>query len=233
MNQSQAIGSLILVVVILFFMAAPLVYRYVLIDPVEIEEPELAAFESVENKEETKIISANDKPIFTTYQKKEHRVLPTISKGEEITLHEPIDAKEDKVQQKNLPLINLNTADTTLLKSVRGIGSFYANRIIKYRTRLGGFVSVAQLDDVYNLPIEAKENLIVRLDSSALEPYAFIDINKETFKELLSDVHFDYEDVKKIVNYRRKSNFYTKKDLYKTGLDSAKVKDVLPYVKID
>ena len=38
--------------------------------------------------------------------------------------------------------VQLNTADTTALKHVPGIGSGFARRIVRYRQQLGGFVSV-------------------------------------------------------------------------------------------
>ena len=36
-------------------------------------------------------------------------------------------------------IVELNTADTTILKKVPGIGSTFARRIVKYRELLGGF----------------------------------------------------------------------------------------------
>ena len=43
--------------------------------------------------------------------------------------------------------IDLNTADTTALKTIPGIGSYFAMRIAAYRHKLGGFVSLDQLND--------------------------------------------------------------------------------------
>lgn len=51
-------------------------------------------------------------------------------------------------------LVELNTADTTTLKKVPGIGSVFAGRIVKYRALLGGFYSVAQLREVYGIDEE-------------------------------------------------------------------------------
>jgi len=48
-------------------------------------------------------------------------------------------------------IIELNTADTTILKKVPGIGSAFSNRIVKYRNLLGGFYSVTQLSEVYGI----------------------------------------------------------------------------------
>ncbi len=48
-------------------------------------------------------------------------------------------------------IVELNTADTIILKKVPGIGSAFSNRIIKYRNLLGGFYSVTQLAEVYGI----------------------------------------------------------------------------------
>ena len=47
--------------------------------------------------------------------------------------------------------VNLNTADTSQLKQLKGIGSKLSNRIIKYRNKLGGFHSIEQLQEVWGL----------------------------------------------------------------------------------
>jgi len=50
--------------------------------------------------------------------------------------------------------VDLNRADTTLLKKVPGIGSAFARRIVGYRNLLGGFYSVEQLKEVYGMEEE-------------------------------------------------------------------------------
>lgn len=50
--------------------------------------------------------------------------------------------------------VELNTADTTSLKKVPGIGSSFARRIVKYRELLGGFYTVSQLGEVYGIDEE-------------------------------------------------------------------------------
>ncbi len=56
-------------------------------------------------------------------------------------------------------VVELNTADSLILKKVPGIGSAFARRIVKYRTLLGGFHSVAQLGEVYGIDAERYEAL--------------------------------------------------------------------------
>lgn len=47
--------------------------------------------------------------------------------------------------------VELNSADSAALTTVVGIGEVLSARIIKYRERLGGFVDVAQLKEVYGI----------------------------------------------------------------------------------
>lgn len=49
---------------------------------------------------------------------------------------------------------NLNTADTNELKKLRGIGSFYANKIVEYRQELGGYHNLAQLLELWEMTPE-------------------------------------------------------------------------------
>ena len=48
-------------------------------------------------------------------------------------------------------VVDLNTADTTTLKKVPGIGSAFAKRIVGYRALLGGYYSLTQLSEVYGI----------------------------------------------------------------------------------
>lgn len=50
--------------------------------------------------------------------------------------------------------VELNSADTTILKKVPGIGSAFARRIVKYRNLLGGFYNINQLAEVYGIDEE-------------------------------------------------------------------------------
>jgi len=50
--------------------------------------------------------------------------------------------------------VDLNAADTTLLKRIPGIASYRARQIVRYRDRLGGFVSTDQLTEIEAIPEE-------------------------------------------------------------------------------
>lgn len=68
----------------------------------------------------------------------------------------PTDAPDTQAAT-NLPahkLIDLNTADTTALQAVSGIGPATARRIVRYRSLIGGYTSVEQLLDVWGITPE-------------------------------------------------------------------------------
>lgn len=69
-------------------------------------------------------------------------------------------------------IVELNSADTSLLKKVPGIGSSFARRIVKYRNLLGGFHTVAQLSEVYGIDEDRYRALApwFRTETSLIRP---------------------------------------------------------------
>lgn len=74
------------------------------------------------------------------------------------------------------PVFDLNTASVTDLESLPGIGMVLAERIIKYRTSLGGFINAEQLKECYGLPPETFEKIQPRL--TITQPATTISINE-------------------------------------------------------
>jgi DNA uptake protein ComE-like DNA-binding protein len=94
--------------------------------------------------------------------------------------------------------IDLATADTTQLKRVPGIGSYYANCIARYGQRLGGFVSVDQLDEIDELPPNVKQYFSV----DAPNPVK-LNLNKLSISELKRHPYLNYYQAQSIIDYRR------------------------------
>lgn len=106
-------------------------------------------------------------------------------------------------------IVDLNTADTTLLKRLPGIGSSFAKRIVEYREKLGGYCETVQLLEVYRMDT-ARYNEIkdyVKIDSLFVPNK--LKINSDSFKILLKHPYLEYDDVKKIVNHREQKGFIT------------------------
>lgn len=101
---------------------------------------------------------------------------------------------------KELTILDLNTVDTTQLKRIPGVGSYYASKICRYRERLGGFVSRNQIKEVDGLP----EGIEKWFEVASNAPVKTLNINKSTFKQLVHHPYLNYEQVKEIMNYVRK-----------------------------
>ena len=76
------------------------------------------------------------------------------SKEERDTLRYPAKLKDGDH-------VVLNTADTTQLMKVPGIGSYYAKEIVRHGKWIGGYVSVDQLDEIEGFPQSAKKYFVV------------------------------------------------------------------------
>ncbi|PKG41980.1 helix-hairpin-helix domain-containing protein [Psychroflexus sp. MES1-P1E] len=96
---------------------------------------------------------------------------------------------------------DLNTVEVDDLILVSGIGETLANRILRYRSQLGGFTNSIQLKDVYGLKsevIERLEELIALKTPLKIEKQ---DFNTITVLELSELPYFDYEMSRSIVNF--------------------------------
>ena len=94
--------------------------------------------------------------------------------------------------------IALNTADTTMLKRVPGIGSGYARAIVNYRNRLGGYVDVNQLLDIKGIPPEALQYIV--LGNSDVKK---LDVNHLSLNQLKQHPYLNFYQARALVESRR------------------------------
>ena len=108
-----------------------------------------------------------------------------------------------------MTIIDLNIADTTLLKQLPGIGSAYAKWIVNYREKLGGYCETEQLLEVYRMDTARYDAIkdFVKIDSTFVPNK--LRINSDAFKILLKHPYLEYDDVKKIVNHREQKGMIT------------------------
>lgn len=94
--------------------------------------------------------------------------------------------------------IEINQADTNALKRIPGIGGYYARKIVQYRERLGGFVSLQQLDDLENIPLGIESYLTI--NPKILQK---LRINHCTLRQLNSHPYLSYLQAKAIYEHVR------------------------------
>ncbi len=94
-------------------------------------------------------------------------------------------------------LVDLNVCDTTELKKIPGIGSYYAGKICRYRERLGGFLNASQIREVEGLPENIERWFVVQSNA----PVRRLNVNKASFKELARHPYLTYDQVKVIDSY--------------------------------
>jgi DNA uptake protein ComE-like DNA-binding protein len=132
------------------------------------------------------------------------------------------------------PQIELNTADSSLLTQLPGIGAVLASRTIRYRNLMGGFSDVAQLSEVYGVHRDLVERLTPQLsaDSSLIRK---IPVNTATYRELIGHPYLNEQQVRGIMNYRRLQNrINSLNELVQNNiLKSEEAEKIRPYLAFD
>jgi len=98
--------------------------------------------------------------------------------------------------------VEINSADTTELMSVKGIGRKYAIGIVKYRKILGGYYDIEQLREVYGMTADNFEKIRDKLtvDKSLINK---IDVNTASLDRLKAHPYLNFYQAKAIYELRR------------------------------
>lgn len=148
-------------------------------------------------------------------------IQPTFDKIElQVKLKNSVSRSKIDAERKFIPTaVDINSADTTALITLRGIGSTFAKRIVKYRESLGGFVSVQQIKEVYGLPPETFEAILPYLKINSQHAVSKLAINVLDVKALLKHPYINFKQSTAIVNYRMQhGDFKSVEDLKKVIL---------------
>ncbi|GHT77676.1 hypothetical protein AGMMS50262_19320 [Bacteroidia bacterium] len=109
--------------------------------------------------------------------------------------------KTEKLVQGTV--IELNTADTTDLKKIPGIGPAFARRIVQYRNLLGGYHRIEQLQEVYGMYEELYEKItpFLTIDGQQLTQ---ISVNSTSLDQLRAHPYINFYHAKAIIELRKK-----------------------------
>ncbi|HPG73770.1 MAG TPA: helix-hairpin-helix domain-containing protein, partial [Bacteroidales bacterium] len=139
-----------------------------------------------------------------------------------------------QVIQKPSAMVELNSAGIDDLVSLKGIGKVYAERIIKYRERLGGYASVEQLKEVYGFN-ESLFNSVSNQVYADVSLLRCIQLNKADYKTLLSHPYLEKAEVEAILSYREMVDQIVSADelLKQKVLSRERYQQIKPYLCAD
>nr|MBC7613498.1 helix-hairpin-helix domain-containing protein [Pseudopedobacter sp.] len=152
---------------------------------------------------------------------------------------------EDKTQEMNTAkienvkstspkvILDINKADSAEFTQIKGIGPAFASRIVKYRSRLGGFYKKEQLQEVWGLDSIKYAQIKNQTIISNIQLHQ-ININNCTFDEFKTFPYLSYKQMNAIINYRiQHGDYKVLDDLNKiTILNTDLIKKIAPYITL-
>lgn len=141
--------------------------------------------------------------VYGISEEKFRELEPYISIKSSETAFRSDSAKQIAVQKVENIVVEINSADTTLLMQVKGVGRFLARGIVRFRTQSGGFMSVEQLRDVYGM---REENFLKIKDSFRVNTALVqkIKVNTASVDKLKNHPYLSFYQAKAIYELRRK-----------------------------
>lgn len=163
---------------------------------------------------------------------------PFIQLPEQIDPNSKYQKTEPPVLAKKEPMperFDINAADSTQLTKIYGIGAKLSARIINYRNKLGGFVSIDQIREVYGLDTIVVKRIQEKYFVDASYQPRKIILNQATEKELSNHPYIKYALAKAITTYRfQHGNFTSVEDMKKIALvDEAFYNKIVPYLSLN
>jgi competence ComEA-like helix-hairpin-helix protein len=149
-------------------------------------------------------------------------------------MREKVEGSEDRQAYtsnkfRTLTKVDVNMADTALLRRVPGIGGKISEAIVEYRERLGGFHSVEQLMEIKMVSPELLEWFEVSAEVRK------IPVNRASFQALNRHPYISYEQTKALLQYiRLYGKVKDEKALIETGIfTEEEVKRLKPYLAFE
>ena len=150
-----------------------------------------------------------------------------------IEIIKPTYAKERRVVIT--ALIDINATDSLQLLTIYGIGPVLSKRICTFRDRLGGFVSLDQVKEVYGL-----DSLVVgQINKKFMVMENFhpkkLNLNRATLAELIKHPYMKRSEAQAILSFRlQHGNFQSAEQLTEIkSLTSDWIKKIQPYLVIE
>lgn len=152
----------------------------------------------------------------------------------DLAVKDPAPYQPPKTFTGRYSVVDINTADTTALIALPGIGNKLATRIISFRDKLGGFYSINQVSETFGLPDSTFQKIkqYLKLENT---PVRKININTATLDELKAHPYIRYVLANPIIAYRNEHGPFTKlEDLQKVMVvTEAAFLKLSPYISVD
>ncbi|MCZ8089487.1 helix-hairpin-helix domain-containing protein [Flavobacterium sp.] len=140
--------------------------------------------------------------------------------------------KKDFSKPEKKFFLDINLASQEDLIKVYGIGEGLSKRILEQKEKLGSFVSMEQMNDVWGLSPEVIENLNKSFFVKNTSAIKKMNINSASIKELSQFPYFKYNLAKEIVTYRTMNGDIKIEDLTKIkGFPVEKLKIIALYLE--
>lgn len=146
-----------------------------------------------------------------------------------------IEKSDSKAQSKvrEMLVLDLNACDSLDLQQIRGIGKVRAARIYKYGKRLGGYVNVEQLKEVYGIDNELFEQIKGHFTVGKTD-LRKININSDEIKQLTAHPYIDFQLAKALIRFRKDygKDFQSAEEIrYIHFLSEQEAEKLIPYLK--
>lgn len=141
----------------------------------------------------------------------------------------------EKSTKPELLRFDINTADTSQLKKIYGIGEKLSLRILNYRESLGGFIQEEQLQEVYGLDSIVVKRLLKQFYIADDFQPEQLHLNTASEEELDKHPYLSKKEAKAIIAYRfQHGAFTTIDDLQKIQLlDKNTIVKMRPYLLVN
>ena len=147
------------------------------------------------------------------------------------------EPKETFVVKKKVAeeFVDINTADSLQLIKVFGIGPSLSKRIRTFRARLGGFVSLEQLREVYGLDSSVVKEMKKKFFIANNYQPNKINLNTSDLKDLLKHPYIRWNEGQAILTYRlQHGNYASISDLHGIQLlTPAWIEKITPYLTLE
>lgn len=163
------------------------------------------------------------------------RVASYIQLEKQTTTYKPAytPAAPYEKRERNFSIPDVNSADTSALIALPGIGSKLAARIATFRDKLGGFYSVNQIAETYGLPDSTFEKIkpFLQINTASVKK---LNINTVTKDELKVHPYIKWNLANAIVEYRNQHGRYNSLEELKriVLIDEATFEKIVPYLSL-